>query len=84
MLTSLKRFVPTSYPWVKNALPYLSVEESEIERLGGEKPTPVDVRIVTATNKDLEQAVRDGRFRGDLYYRLKCCFYFSADADEAT
>ncbi len=42
----------------------------QIERLGGEKPIPVDVRIVTATNKDLEQAVRDGRFREDLYYRL--------------
>ena len=47
-----------------------AVEESEIERLGGEKPIPVDVRIITATNKDLEQAVRDGKFREDLYYRL--------------
>ena len=47
-----------------------AVEESEIERLGSEKPIPVDVRIVTATNKDLEQAVRDGKFREDLYYRL--------------
>ena len=47
-----------------------AVEESEIERLGGEKSIPVDVRIVTATNKDLEQAVRDGKFREDLYYRL--------------
>ena len=47
-----------------------AVEESEIERLGGEKPIPVDVRIVTATNQDLEQAFRDGRFREDLYYRL--------------
>ena len=47
-----------------------AVEESEIERLGGEKPIPVDVRIVTATNKDLERAVRDGMFREDLYYRL--------------
>ncbi|RKU15667.1 DNA-binding response regulator [Candidatus Poribacteria bacterium] len=47
-----------------------AVEESEIERVGGEKPIPIDVRIVTATNKDLEQAIRDGRFREDLYYRL--------------
>ena len=47
-----------------------AVEESEIERVGGEKPIPVNVRIVTATNKYLEQAVRDGRFREDLYYRL--------------
>ena len=47
-----------------------AVEESEIERVGGEKPIPVDVRIVTATNTDLAEAVRDGRFREDLYYRL--------------
>ena len=38
--------------------------------MGGEKPVPVNVRIVTATNTDLEQAVRDKRFREDLYYRL--------------
>ena len=47
-----------------------AVEESEIERLGGEKPIPVDVRIIAATNTDLAGAVRDGRFREDLYYRL--------------
>ena len=47
-----------------------AVEESEIERVGGEKPILVDVRIVTATNTDLAEAVRDGRFREDLYYRL--------------
>ena len=47
-----------------------AVEESEIERVGGEKLIPIDVRIIAATNKDLEQAVRDGRFREDLYYRL--------------
>ena len=47
-----------------------AVEESEIERLGGEEPIPIDVRIVTATNTDLEQAIRDGRFREDLYHRL--------------
>ncbi|MCY4569443.1 MAG: sigma-54 dependent transcriptional regulator [Candidatus Poribacteria bacterium] len=47
-----------------------AVEESEIERVGGEKPIPVDVRIVTATNKDMAEAVKDGRFREDLYYRL--------------
>jgi DNA-binding NtrC family response regulator len=39
-------------------------------RLGGVKKVSVDVRIVAATNQDLEQAVRDGRFRGDLYHRL--------------
>lgn len=47
-----------------------AVEESEIERVGGEKLISVDVRIVTATNRDLAAAVRDGRFREDLYHRL--------------
>ena len=47
-----------------------AIEAAEIERLGGETPIPIDVRIVTATNTDLEQAVSEGRFRADLYYRL--------------
>ena len=47
-----------------------AIEANEIERVGGEKSIPVDVRIVTATNRDIAQAVRDGLFRGDLYYRL--------------
>lgn len=47
-----------------------AIEEKEIERVGGEKPIPVDARIVAATNKDLARAVRDGSFREDFYYRL--------------
>ena len=47
-----------------------AIEDSEIERVGGEKPIPVDVRIVAATNRDLAQAVKDKTFREDLYYRL--------------
>ena len=47
-----------------------AIEDTEIERVGGEKPIEVDVRIVTATNRDLAQAVKDGLFRRDLYYRL--------------
>ena len=47
-----------------------AIEGNQIERLGGEKSIPVDVRIVAATNRDLAQAVRDGTFRSDLYYRL--------------
>ena len=46
------------------------LQEKEFERVGGQKTHKVDVRIVTATNKNLEQAVEDGSFRGDLYYRL--------------
>ncbi len=46
------------------------VQEGEIERLGGGGPIPVDVRIVAATNRRLEQEVAAGRFREDLYWRL--------------
>jgi len=47
------------------------LQERSIERLGGRQPIAVDVRILAATNRDLEQAVAEGRFREDLYYRLK-------------
>ncbi|MBF0225333.1 MAG: sigma-54-dependent Fis family transcriptional regulator [Desulfobacterales bacterium] len=47
------------------------LQERSIERLGGRKPIPVDVRIIAATNRNLEEAVVSGRFREDLYYRLK-------------
>ena len=47
-----------------------ALEANEIERLGGTKPVPVDVRIVAATNCDLPQAVEKETFRKDLYYRL--------------
>lgn len=46
------------------------LETREVERLGGSRPIPVDIRVVAATNVDLEAAVRDGRFRADLYWRL--------------
>ena len=47
-----------------------ALQEREIERLGGGRPVPVDVRILAATNVNLRQAVRDRTFREDLYYRL--------------
>ena len=47
------------------------LQEKSIERLGGRETIPVDVRIIAATNRDLEAALEQGRFRGDLYYRLK-------------
>ncbi len=46
------------------------LEEKKIRRLGSTKPIPSDVRVIAATNTHLEQAVSDGRFREDLYYRL--------------
>lgn len=47
------------------------LQEKSIERLGGRDTIPVDVRIIAATNRDLEKALDEGRFREDLYYRLK-------------
>ena len=46
------------------------LQEHEFERLGGTRTLKVDVRIITATNRNLAQMVKDGRFREDLYYRL--------------
>lgn len=46
------------------------VQEREIERLGSNKSIPVDVRILAATNRNLENEVADGRFRADLFYRV--------------
>ncbi len=47
------------------------LQDRKFERLGGSEPLQVDVRILAATNRDLEQAIREGTFREDLYYRLK-------------
>jgi transcriptional regulator with GAF, ATPase, and Fis domain len=46
------------------------IQDGEFHRLGDEQPTRVDVRIVAATNSDLQAEIREGRFRADLYYRL--------------
>ena len=47
-----------------------AIQEGEVERLGGTRPVRTDFRLICATNQDLERAVRDGRFRDDLYYRI--------------
>lgn len=46
------------------------LQESEVQRIGSGKPIPIDVRIIAATNRNLPEMVRQGRFREDLYYRL--------------
>ena len=46
------------------------LQERQVERLGGHKPIPVDVRVICATHHDLEAAIADGSFREDLYYRV--------------
>ena len=47
------------------------LQERRFERLGGSESIAVDVRLIAATNKDLEKGIREGNFRPDLYYRLK-------------
>jgi len=46
------------------------LQEKEIDRLGGIAPIPLDVRIISTTNRDIETEIKEGRFREDLYYRL--------------
>jgi len=47
-----------------------AIQEGEIERVGGSRPIKTDFRLIVATNTDLEKAVKDGKFRDDLYYRI--------------
>ena len=46
------------------------LQEKVIEKVGDQKPVPVDVRVITATNKDLQQLIAEGKFREDLFYRI--------------
>ncbi len=57
-------------PLVMQAKLLRVLQEGEIERVGGSRPVPIDVRIISATNKDLAKEVEEKRFRQDLYFRL--------------
>ncbi len=46
------------------------LQEFELDRIGGKKSIPIDVRVISTTNEDLRRAVEEGKFRGDLFYRL--------------
>jgi len=58
-------------PWLIQAKLLGVIENKELTRLGETKPRKVNFRIIAASNRDLEEEVRTGRFREDLYYRLK-------------
>lgn len=47
-----------------------AVESGSVQRLGGNKPVTVDIRLISATNRDIDAEMREGRFRDDLYFRL--------------
>jgi len=46
------------------------LQEGEVDRVGGSHPTPIDVRVIATTNRDIKKAVADGKFREDLYFRI--------------
>ena len=57
-------------PWEMQGVLLRILEENQLRRVGGTASIPVDVRIIAATNRDLQQAIQEGTFREDLYYRL--------------
>lgn len=63
-------------PATTQAMLLRAIQEKEIMRVGGTETIPVDVRIIVATNRDLKQMVREGKFREDLYFRLNALYLY--------
>jgi formate hydrogenlyase transcriptional activator len=61
-----------------------ALQEREIERLGGSRPIPVNIRLIAATNRDLARMVAEKQFRSDLFYRLKVFPVFAPPLRERT
>src|SRR5450432_3220412 len=59
-----------------------ALQEREIERVGGNRPIPVNIRLIAATNRDLAKMVAEKQFRSDLYYRLKVFPVFASPLRE--
>ena len=57
-------------PYVMQGKLLRVLQERKIQRIGGTAPIPIDIRVITATNKDLEHAIKAGKFRQDLFYRI--------------
>ena len=57
-------------PLVMQAKLLRVLEERQVERVGGDRPIPVDVRVIVATHRNLDELVRKGVFRQDLYHRI--------------
>ena len=58
------------FPFISQAKLLRVLQESEVDRLGGKYPVPVDVRVIATTNIRIEDQVKEAKFRKDLYYRL--------------
>jgi len=57
-------------PYTMQAKLLRVLQEGEIERVGGKEPIRIDVRVISATNKDLQKLIKEGKFRSDLFYRI--------------
>jgi DNA-binding NtrC family response regulator len=60
----------TEMPMALQAKLLRVLQEREVDRLGGKKPLPIDIRVISTTNRDLREMIRSGKFREDLFYRL--------------